>query len=327
MIYLFQGGGDTMYPIEAVMNAMQYIDSHYQEILNSEIIAQTVSYSESHFRRIFSYVTGMSITDYIRDRRLSAAASYMTETENTILDIALSFGFMNQQTFDRAFKKKYGMTPKDFRSLHPSIEIVTPSERISRFYYRLMQGGKKMLQPYIVEKGVQKFVGRSVKIGGSKSTGEDIGLLYDNMQDIFSKISRPMNDRFYGITINFVNSTNNSRKDYWLCKEVETLWKDNISCEFEALGDNMETLILPATRWLYIPVRYDDPFIKSLAPEEFRDDPGYLTPCVYDWGRSWLVENGYKPQDYPFEMEIYGLHDGYDGIDGGANITLAIPLI
>ena len=125
------------------MNAMQYIDSHYQEILNSKIISKTVSYSESHFRRIFSYVTGMSITDYIRDRRLSAAASYMTETENTILDIALSYGFMNQQTFDRAFKKKYGMTPKDFRVLHPSIESVTPPEIISRFYYRLMQGGKK----------------------------------------------------------------------------------------------------------------------------------------------------------------------------------------
>ena len=97
--------------------------------------------------------------------------------------------------------------------------------------------------------------------------------------------------------------------------------------EFEALGDDMETLILPATRWLYIPVRYDDPFVKSLAPEEFRDDPGYLTPCVFNWGRSWLIENGYKPQDYPFEMEIYGLHDGYEGIDGGANITLAIPMI
>lgn len=184
-----------------------------------------------------------------------------------------------------------------------------------------------MLQPYIVEKGVQKFIGRSAKIGGTNPTGEDVGLLYGNMQNIFSKINRPMNDRFYGITINFVNSTDNSRKDYWLCKEIETLWKDDMPGEFEALGDDMETLILPATRWLYIPVRYDDPFVKSLAPEEFRDDPGYLTPCVFNWGRSWLIENGYKPQDYPFEMEIYGLHDGYEGIDGGANITLAIPMI
>ena len=184
-----------------------------------------------------------------------------------------------------------------------------------------------MLQPYIVEKGVQKFIGRSAKLGGTNPTGEDIGLLYDNMQNIFCKISRPMNDRFYGITINFANSTNNSRKDYWLCKEVETLWKDDMPGEFEALGDDMETLILPATRWLYIPVRYDDSFVKNLAPEEFRDDPGYLTSCVYNWGRSWLIENGYKPQDYPFEMEIYGLHDGYDGIDGGANITLDIPMI
>ena len=68
-----------------------------------------------------------------------------------------------------------------------------------------------MLQPYIVEKGVQKFIGRSAKIGGTNPTGEDVGFLYSNMQNIFSKINRPMNDRFYGITINFVNSTDNSR--------------------------------------------------------------------------------------------------------------------
>lgn len=44
-----------------------------------------------------------------------------------------------------------------------------------------------MLQPYIVEKGVQKFIGRSAKLGGTNPTGEDIGLLYGNMQTIFVK--------------------------------------------------------------------------------------------------------------------------------------------
>lgn len=184
-----------------------------------------------------------------------------------------------------------------------------------------------MLDPYIVEKGVQRFVGQSAKLGGSRPTGEDIGLLYDHIRDIFGKIGHPVDDKFYGITINFVNSTDTSRKDYWLCKEVASLWKEEASCEFAALGEDMETLILPATRWLYIPVRYDDPCVKNLAPKAFQDDPGRITPCVYGWGRAWLRENGYRPQDYPFEMEIYGLHDGYAGVDGGANITLAIPMV
>ena len=136
-----------------------------------------------------------------------------------------------------------------------------------------------------------------------------------------------MDGKFYGITINFANSTDYSRKDYWLCKEVPTLWDAHKTGAWEPMGDDMESLILPATRWLYIPVRYDDPFVKNLAPEEFRNDPGYLTPCVYNWAKLWLLENGYQPQDYPIELEIYGLHDGYEGIEGGANITLAIPMV
>ena len=94
----------------------------------------------------------------------------------------------------------------------------------------------------------------------------------------------------------------------------------------------METLTLPATRWLYIPTRYDDPFVRSLAPNGNDipdDDPGDLTPYVYGWGCLWLKENGYERSDLPIELEIYGLYDGYDHDKGGpgANLTLAIPMV
>lgn len=316
-----------MYPIEVVKNAMIYIGNHSNEELNCKVVAEKFSYSEFHFHRLFKYITNMSITDYIRDRRLIAAADKLLKETDTILDICLSSGFENQQTFDRVFKQKYGLSPKDFRALNPSVEKITPETIISNFYYRIMQEGNAVLKPYIIEKGVLKFIGRSAKMGGSKPTGEDIGMLYDDMAKIFQHAPNQVDEKFYGITINFANSTENSRREYWLCKEVKNLWHENKTGDWERLCDDMESLILPASRWLYVPVRYDDPFVKNLAPEEFRNDNGYLTPCVYDWGKLWLAENGYKPQDYPFEMEIYGLHDGYEGIEGGANITLAIPMI
>ncbi len=174
-----------------------------------------------------------------------------------------------------------------------------------------------MLNPYIVERGCLRFVGRCVK------SENEIGTLFDRMKEIFSGIEEPVDEKFYGISINFVNGSADSIRTYWLCKEVDSLKETN--GEWRKLQAGTEALILPSTRWLYIPVRYDDEFVRNLAPEEYREDSGYLTVCVFAWGRKWLAENGYREQDFPYELEIYGLHDGYG--ENGANVTLAIPMV
>lgn len=173
-----------------------------------------------------------------------------------------------------------------------------------------------MLSPYIVEKGCLRFVGRCVK------SENEIGTLFGQMEDIFSCVEEPLDEKFYGISVNFVNGSEDSIRTYWLCKEVVSL--KGADGEWRRLKSGTETLILPPTRWLYIPVRYDDEFVRNLAPEEYQEDYGYLTVCVFAWGRKWLAENGYREQDFPFELEIYGLHDGYG--EAGANVTLAIPM-
>ncbi len=174
-----------------------------------------------------------------------------------------------------------------------------------------------MLNPYIVEKGCFRFVGRCVK------AENEIGTLFEHMKDIFSGVEEPIDEKFYGISANFVNASVDSIRTYWLCKEVASFKKTG--GEWKMLKSGTEALIIPPTRWLYIPVRYDDEFVRNLAPEEYREDFGYLTVRVFEWGRKWIAENGYREQDFPYELEIYGLHDGYGDI--GANLTLAIPIL
>ncbi len=173
-----------------------------------------------------------------------------------------------------------------------------------------------MLKPYIVEKPTLRLVGRSVK------SEAEIGSLFDQMYDIFENIDHPVDDRFYGISMNFVNSSPDSAKTYWLCKEVKRLIDQN--GDWIRLKSGMEALIIPASRWLCIPVRYDDAAVASLAPEEHREDPGYLTVCVYAWARNWLKQNGYREQDFPYELEIYSLeHEN----EFGTHVILALPIV
>ncbi len=179
-----------------------------------------------------------------------------------------------------------------------------------------------MLQPYVVEKEDIRFVGRCVKSESENTMQDKISTLFTQMNDIFSHIENPVDEKFYGISANFVNGSADSVRTYWLCKEVHSL--KSADGTWLKLQSGMETLVIPAGKWLYIPVRYDDDFVKHLAPAAYRDDCACLTVCVFTWARKWLKENGYCEQDYPYELEIYGLCDGYG--DAGANITLALPI-
>ena len=78
-------------------------------------IADRVEFSESHFMRYFKENMGTSFVDYLKDYRLTMAARLLLVSDDTILSIAEEVGFDNLSYFNRAFKKKYGVTPREYR--------------------------------------------------------------------------------------------------------------------------------------------------------------------------------------------------------------------
>ena len=78
-------------------------------------VADRVDFSESHFMRYFKENMGTSFVDYLRDYRLTMAARLLLVSDDTILSVAEEVGFENLSNFNRAFKKKYGVTPREYR--------------------------------------------------------------------------------------------------------------------------------------------------------------------------------------------------------------------
>lgn len=72
--------------------------------------------SASHFMRWFKKMTGTTFGAYLNERRLAAAAELLRTTDDTVLNIAEQAGFENLSNFNRRFKARYGMTPKQYRS-------------------------------------------------------------------------------------------------------------------------------------------------------------------------------------------------------------------
>ncbi|MEK4299930.1 AraC family transcriptional regulator [Oceanobacillus sp. FSL W8-0428] len=94
-----------------------YIEEHLHESLTLEDIARQSNFSKFHFHRIFQSSAGMTITEYIRMRRLANASVALLYSNERILDIALYYQFESQESFTRAFKKIYKLPPGQYRRL------------------------------------------------------------------------------------------------------------------------------------------------------------------------------------------------------------------
>lgn len=94
---------------------LNYVSGHFTEDINMDKIAEVSNYNRSHIYKLFMKNMGCSPKDYINVLRLDLASEMLRETAFSINDIALKTGFKNHVSFLKAFKKKYGMLPTQFR--------------------------------------------------------------------------------------------------------------------------------------------------------------------------------------------------------------------
>lgn len=89
---------------------IQYIEDHLIDRLTVDEIAREMGYSTYHFSRIFKGKVGVSLMEYVKDRRLLSATEDIISGEK-ILDVAIKYGYETNNGFTKAFRKKYGFSP------------------------------------------------------------------------------------------------------------------------------------------------------------------------------------------------------------------------
>lgn len=100
---------------EKLKTVLSRIETDYDKRLTVNAMADECGYSASHFMRWFKEVTGTGFSGYLIEYRLSRAASALRNTNDPILEIAERTGFENLSNFNRLFKKRFEMTPSEFR--------------------------------------------------------------------------------------------------------------------------------------------------------------------------------------------------------------------
>ncbi|ACR69963.1 AraC family transcriptional regulator [Edwardsiella ictaluri] len=94
---------------------IQWIEQNLDKRILIDDIAERAGYSKWYLQRLFKEVTGYSLAAYVRKRRLIRAAAELQRSNKKIMEIMLQYGFDSQQTFSRAFKRRYGTSPGSYR--------------------------------------------------------------------------------------------------------------------------------------------------------------------------------------------------------------------
>lgn len=188
---------------------IKYIEMHLTEIIDYNELAKILAVSEQSMQRIFVFITNMSLSEYIRKRRLSKAYEELKNSDIKIMDLAIKYQYESETSFSRSFKNMFNMSPSECRKDN--------AEFIQFPVYQFNQVDTPFKYSYKIEE-IEEMRIYAYKTPYTK-TREDflyrIRELYQNLKDrgLFEKI---VELGMYGVTFRQDDTT----EEYYVgCKE------------------------------------------------------------------------------------------------------------
>lgn len=134
-------------------DALQYIEENLEYEIDYREVARRACCSEFHFKRMFSFLAGVPLSEYIRRRRLTLAAFELMNSESKVIDVAVKYGYSSPDAFTKAFQQLHGATPSEARKNGHSLKA------FPRMSFQLsIKGGNEMNYRF-VEKEAFHIVG------------------------------------------------------------------------------------------------------------------------------------------------------------------------
>lgn len=112
--------------INLVQKALNFMEDHLLEDISAETVAQSIFTSSAYFQKIFSIVTGFTVSDYIRNRRLSLAGEEISVKKTKVIDAAFQYGYESPESFTKAFTRFHGVTPSAVRKASCQLNYFSP---------------------------------------------------------------------------------------------------------------------------------------------------------------------------------------------------------
>ena len=112
--------------VERLNQSMDYIEEHLTDEIDYEQLGRIACCSAYHFQRMFTYMAGVTLAEYIRRRKMSLAAVDLQGGDAKIIDVAEKYGYHSPTAFNRAFQSVHGIAPSMVRKEGVSIKTFPP---------------------------------------------------------------------------------------------------------------------------------------------------------------------------------------------------------
>ncbi|TBL70779.1 AraC family transcriptional regulator [Paenibacillus thalictri] len=256
--------------------AIDYMEERMTEKLDIAEISKTAYSSPFHFQRMFHMLTGFTVAEYIRNRRLTLAAQELAVSKDKVVDVALKYGYDSPESFSKAFRKAHGITPSDARDSGAGLKA------FPRIAFQLTLKGDKEMDYKIVDKPAFTIVGKSIEV--SMKEGENFREIprfwqQSNSDGTVAKLCALAPDKdVLGVCL----SSGHHKETFYYAIAIES--------SADAAGGEFTATPIPALSWAVF---------TSVGPM-----PGAIQNV---WKRifgEWFPATGYEHADGP-ELEVY----------------------
>lgn len=260
--------------IERLNKSINYIEEHITEEISYDELAQIACCSTYHFQRMFTYIAGVSLSEYIRRRKMSLAAVDLQGSNEKIIDISLKYGYSSPTAFNRAFQSIHGVAPSALKNEGVSIKSFPP------ITFKFTVKGVEELNYRIETKPAFRIVGKSYPLNKEiEQNFLEVPQMWQNavMDGTIKKIIALMNSQPQGVL--GVSACNDNEK-----------WKYYIAVSSTAdIDTSLEEYIVPGCMWAIFPGGGTGRSIQELEKRIVTE---------------WLPTSGYEFTEGP-DIEVY----------------------
>lgn len=273
--------------IERLNSAINYIEEHLTEEIEYEQLAQVACCSTYHFQRMFGYMAGVSLAEYIRRRRMSLAAVDLLGGDEKIVDIGLKYGYTSPTAFNRAFQSVHGIAPSNVRKSGANVKSYPPIS------FKIMVKGVEEMN-YRIEKKEEIRI-----VGISRPLHKEIEKNFEIVPQMWGKAAE---DGTIPKLAALMNSQPMGLLGVSACGEAEH-WKYFIAVASTApLADGLEEYVIPAATWAIFSGSGTNLSIQEL---EQRIVTEWLPTSGYEYGNAPDIEVYINPDPANAQFEVW----------------------
>ncbi len=272
--------------IERLNDAIGYIEGHLTEEIDYGQLGRIACCSSYHFQRMFAYMAGVTLSEYIRRRRMSLAAVDLQGKEMKILDVAGKYGYSSPTAFNRAFQSVHGIAPSAVRNEGVSVKSFPPVT------FKITVKGAEEMNYRIETKEAFRIAGVSVPL--HKDIEKNFTVIPPKWQEISM-------DGTLQRLIGMMDTPPMGVLGVSVCNDTEP-WRYYIAVSTLQMQEGLEEYTVPAAVWAIFSGQGTNQSIQEL---ERRIVTEWLPTSGYEYGNAPDVEVYINPDPQNAQYEVW----------------------